>query len=161
MMMALLFAPLSLFAQKFGHFNSAEIIQAMPEYATAQKEIQTLQKQYEDDLKRMQDELSKKVDEYSQKRDSLPENIRQRREQELNELNKRIEQSYQDNAQTLQKTSAEKMQSIQTKVLNAVKELGTSGGYVYIMDTTAGIPYISTTLSTDLTAQVKSKLGIK
>lgn len=161
LMMALLLAPLSLFAQKFGHFNSAEIVQAMPEYATAQKEIQNLQQQYENELKRMQDELGKKGEEYNQQRDSLPENVRQRREQELDELYKRIQQSYQDNQQSLQKTSAEKMQAITTKIMNAVKEVGTSGGYVYIMDTTAGIPYISTTLSTDITSQIKTKLGLK
>ena len=86
LMMALLLTPLSLFAQKFGHFNSAEIIQAMPEYTTAQKEIQNLQQQYENDLKRMQDELTKKGEEYNQQRDSLPDNVKQRREQELDEL---------------------------------------------------------------------------
>lgn len=161
LMMALLLAPLSLFAQKFGHFNSAEIVQAMPEYATAQKEIQNLQQQYENELKRMQDELGKKGEEYNQQRDSLPENVRQRREQELDELYKRIQQSYQDNQQSLQKASAEKMQAINNKLTNAIKEIGTSGGYVYIMDTTAGIPYISTTLSTDVTSQIKTKLGLK
>ena len=160
-MMALLLTPLSLFAQKFGHFNSAEIIQAMPEYTTAQKEIQNLQQQYENDLKRMQDELTKKGEEYNQQRDSLPDNVKQRREQELDELYKRIQQSYQDNQQSLQKASSEKMQAITTKVTNAVKEVGTAGGFVYIMDTTAGIPYISTTLSTDVTAQIKTKLGLK
>jgi outer membrane protein len=29
------------------------------------------------------------------------------------------------------------------------------------MDVSGGIPYISTTLSTDVTAQVKTKLGLK
>ena len=31
--------------------------------------------------------------------------------------------------------------------------------YVYIMDVSAGIPYISTTLSTDVTAEVKAELN--
>lgn len=39
--------------------------------------------------------------------------------------------------------------------------MGQTGGYVYIMDIQGGIPYISTTLSTDVTAQVKAKLGLK
>jgi len=30
-----------------------------------------------------------------------------------------------------------------------------------VMDMGAGIPYISTTLSTDVTTQVKAKLGLK
>lgn len=53
------------------------------------------------------------------------------------------------------------MQAISTKVSEAIKAVGSTGGYVYIMDTTGGIPYISTTLSTDVTAQVKGKLGLK
>ena len=35
------------------------------------------------------------------------------------------------------------------------------GGYVIINEVNAGIPYISTTLSTDVTAAVKTKLGLK
>ena len=57
LLMALLLAPLSLFAQKFGHFNSADIIQLMPEYKTSQDELQKLQQQYETEIKAMQEEL--------------------------------------------------------------------------------------------------------
>jgi outer membrane protein len=53
------------------------------------------------------------------------------------------------------------MQAITTKVLEAIKTVGQEGGYVYIMEMNAGIPYISTTLSSDVTAQVKTKLGLK
>ena len=53
----LMMAPLSLCAQKFAHFNTAEIIPNMKEYATAQEELQTMQTQYEDDMKLMQDDL--------------------------------------------------------------------------------------------------------
>ena len=56
----MLLAPLTMSAQKFGHFNTTEIVPLMPEYQTAQTELQNLAKQYEDDLKRMQDELQKK-----------------------------------------------------------------------------------------------------
>ena len=75
----------------------------------------------------------------------------------------KIQQSYQDNNQALQKASAEKMQAISSKVLDAVKSVGQAGGYVYIFQIGINevIPYISTTLSTDVTAQVKAKLGLK
>ena len=42
---------------KFGHVNSQEVIQAMPEFAKARTDIETLTKQYEADLKSMQEEL--------------------------------------------------------------------------------------------------------
>ncbi len=161
MLMLLMAAPAVSFAQKFGHVNAQEIIQAMPEYATARNEIDALTKQYEADLQSMQDELQKKSQDYDSARATLPENIRQRREQELQEIYQKIQQSYQDNQQALQQASAEKMQTITSKVLDAIKQVGDAGGYVYIMDLTGGVPYISTTLSTDVTAEVKAKLGLK
>ena len=148
-------------AQKFGHVNSQEIIQAMPEFAKARTEIEALTKQYEADLKSMQEELQKKSESYDKEQATLPANIKQRREQELQDMYQKIQQSYQDNQQALAKEQQDRMQVITTKVLDAIKQVGTAGNYVYIMDLTSGIPYISTTLSTDVTAEVKKKLGLQ
>ena len=145
---------------KFGHVNTQEIIQAMPEYEKAKNEVDALQKQYEADLKSMQDELQKKGEAFDKEQATLPENIKQRRQQELQDMYQKIQQSYQDNQQALAKASQDKMQVIQTKVLDAIKSVGQAGQYVYIMEN-GSLPYISTTLSTDITAQVKAKLGLK
>jgi outer membrane protein len=53
------------------------------------------------------------------------------------------------------------MEAIRAKLTAAIKEVGVAGGYVYIMDVAAGVPYISETLSTDVTESVKAKLGIQ
>lgn len=158
---ALIALPMSVFAQKFAHVNSATIIQAMPEYTTAMNEMQALTKQYEDELTRMQDEFKTKADDYQKNAATLPEAVKQRRETELQDLQQRMQQYYQTSQEELQKAQQAKMQAITQKVTNAIKEVGTTGGYVYIMDMTAGIPFINETLSTDVTAQVKAKLGIK
>ncbi|MCI5451676.1 OmpH family outer membrane protein [bacterium] len=159
----LLMVPVCISAQqKFAHFNSAEIIPNMKEYTTAMDEIQAMAKQYEDDMKLMQDELQKKNDEYQKEQANLLDNVRQRREQELQDLYQRLQQSYQDNQTALQKAQQEKMATIQEKVLAAVKKVGEAGGYVYIVDTSAGvIPYISTQLSTDVSDQIKKEVGIQ
>lgn len=159
--MLLMCAPLTVLAQKFGHVNAQEIIQVMPEYTKAKTEIDALQQQYEADLKSMQEEFTKKVKDYEANAQTLPENIKQRREQEITEMQQKIQQSFQDNQQALSKASQEKMQAITMKVVDAIKAVGQEGGYVYVMDTNSGVPYISTTLSTDVTAQVKAKLGLK
>ena len=147
-------------AQKFGHVNSQEVIQAMPEFAKARTEIEALTKQYEADLKGMQDELQKKAEAFDKEQATLPDNIKQRRQTELQEMYQKIQQSYQDNQQALAKEQSDKMQAITAKVLDAIKAVGQAGSYVYIMYVAGGIPYISTTLSTDVTADVKKKLGI-
>ena len=110
----------------------------------------------------MQDELQKKSEEYQKEQANLLENVRQRREQELNDLYTRLQQSYQDNQAALQKAQAEKMNAITEKVLTVVKKVGEAGGYVYIVDTSSGvIPFINSTLSTDITDQLKKELGIQ
>ena len=159
--MLMMLAPMAAFAQKFGHVNSQEIIQAMPEFTKARTDIEALAKQYEADLKSMQEEIQKKAEALEKEQATLPANIKQRREQELQEMYQKYQQSAQDNQQALAKEQSEKMQAITTKVLDAIKSVGQTDGYVYIMDIAGGIPYISTTLSTDVTAKVKTKLGLK
>ena len=83
---ALLLAPVALFAQKFGHFNSMDLIQAMPEFTTAQTELKTLGDQYQKELQAMQDEYKRKIDNYTAQRDSLPPVVQERRMQEIREL---------------------------------------------------------------------------
>jgi outer membrane protein len=158
----MMIAPLSLNAQKFAHFNSADIISNMKEYVTATEEIQAMAKQYEDDMKLMQEELQKKGDEYQKEQANLLENVRQRREQELQDLYQRLQQSYQDNQQALEKARQEKMGAINEKVLAAVKKVGEAGSYVYVVDLNTGaIPFVNSQLSTDITDQIKKEVGIQ
>lgn len=156
-----LMAPLAIFAQKFGHLNSADIIQAMPEYKAAQTELQNLEKQYTNELQMMESELAKKSEAYDKEKATLPANIAQRREAELQDLYGRMQQYYQESQQQLAQASQEKMNALTEKITKAIKEVGVAGGYLYIFDLASGIPYISETLSTDVTGAVKTKLGIQ
>ena len=159
--MLFLMAPLALFAQKFGHLNSADIIQVMPEYTAAQTELQNLEKQYTNELQLLESELAKKSEAYDKEKATLPANIAQRREAELQELYARMQQYYQTSQQELAQASQEKMNALTEKITKAIKEVGVAGGYLYIFDLASGIPYISETLSTDVTGAVKTKLGIQ
>ncbi|MBR4997868.1 MAG: OmpH family outer membrane protein [Bacteroidaceae bacterium] len=156
-----LMAPLAIFAQKFGHLNSADIIQAMPEYKKAQTELQELEKQITNELQMMESELAKKSEAYEKEKATLPANIAQRREAELQDLYGRMQQYYQESQQQLAQASQEKMNTLTEKITKAIKEVGVAGGYLYIFDLASGIPYISETLSTDVTGAVKAKLGIQ
>ena len=160
-LLAIIVIPMGALAQKFGHINPIPIMQAMPEYTKAQTELQELQKQYEGEMKLMQDELTRKDGEYTKQRDSLPENIRQRREAELADLYAKLQQYAQESSQNMQKASQEKMAGISKKIEAAIQEVGKAGGFIYIFDQTAGIPFINETLSTDVSAQVKAKLGLQ
>ena len=159
-LMLLMFAPLATFAQqKFGHINAQEVMSQMPEFIKARGEMEAKAKQYENDLKAMQDELQRKSQEYDKNKSTMNATKQQETETELNNLYQKYQQALQDNQQSLAKEQQDKMQPITTKLVNAIKAVGQAGGYVYIMDTSAGIPYISSTLSTDVTADVKAQLN--
>lgn len=158
----LLIAPMSLFAQKFGHIKSQEILTAMPEYTKAQTDIQTMQQQYENEMKITQEDLQKKFTAFQQEQANLPKNILERRQNELQLLNERAMQMAQDAQRELEKSWMEMLQPIAKKIDDAIKAVGQEGSYVYIFDlNSTQIPYVSETLSTDVTSIVKSKLGIK
>ena len=152
--------PMCASAQKFGHFDSAAVIQSMPEYTTAQNEVQAKAKTYEDELKRMQDELQKKAEDFDKESATLPEAIKTRRQNELQEMYQKIQTYAQDAQQNMQKTEQEKMQAISQKLTKAIEEVGAAGGYAFVL-VDGSMPYINKSVCTDVTAQVKSKLGLK
>jgi len=161
-LLLMLILPMSVFAQKFGHIKTQEILTAMPEYTKAQTDIQTLQKQYDDDMKRVADELQKKFAAYQQEQANLPKNIQERRQKELQELNERGMQMQQDAQQELQQSWMQMLEPIAKKIDDAIKAVGQEGGYVYIFDLNATqIPFVNETLSTDVTGAVKAKLGLQ
>jgi outer membrane protein len=153
--------PMSVFAQKFGHIKTQEILTVMPEYTKAQTDINTMQKQYEDEMKRLTDEIQKKFAAYQQEQANLPKNIQERRQKELQELNERGMQMQQDAQQQLQQSWMQMLEPIAKKIDDAIKAVGQEGGYVYIFDLNATqIPFVNETLSTDVTGAVKAKLGL-
>jgi len=158
-LMLMLFAPLSMFAQKFGHLNAQEVMASMPEFIKARGEIEASAKKYENDLTAMQDELKRKSDEYDKTKSTMNASKQQETEASLQQMYQKIQQTYQDNQQALQKAQQEKVTPITSKLVDAIKAVGKTGGYVYIMDVSAGIPYISETLSKDVTAEVKTQLA--
>ena len=162
----LLALPMGVFAQnlKFGHINAQEIITVMPEFTKAQNDIQTLEKQLTAELQRTQEEFNKKYQEFQQAiaKDSLPPNIAERRQKELQDMMQRQEQFQQDAQQQMAKAQNDAMAPIYQKLDNAIKAVGAAAGVIYIFDLArTSIPYVNESQSINLTSKVKANLGIK
>ena len=162
----LLALPMGVFAQnlKFGHINAQEIITVMPEFTKAQNDIQTLEKQLTAELQRTQEEFNKKYQEFQQAiaKDSLPPNIAERRQKELQDMMQRQEQFQQDAQQQMQKAQNDAMAPIYQKLDNAINAVGAAEGVIYIFDLArTSIPYVNESQSINLTSKVKANLGIK
>ena len=160
----LMMAPMSLFAQKFAHFNMTNVLPEMEEYKTASAEVQKLATQYQEELERLQKEYQTKAEEFQKlsEEGQTAQAILQSKAQDLQKMEQSIQDFYQASQQDLQKQQSEKMEPIQAKVIAAIKKIGEAGGYVYVVDVSTGaISFINPSLSTDVTAQLKAELGIK
>ncbi|TWV13113.1 OmpH family outer membrane protein [Bacteroidaceae bacterium HV4-6-C5C] len=154
--------PLGAMAQaKFAHLNSQEVITTMPEYTKAQADLEALSKKYSEEMQRTQEEFNKKVQEFQAQADSLPKNIAERRQKELQDMAQRQEQFQQNAYQDMQKAQQEAMAPIYKKLDTAIQAVGKAEGVVYIFDIArTPIPFIGAQ-SIDFTAKVKAQLGIK
>lgn len=160
-LLLLLVLPMSLFAQKFAYFKSESIIPVMPEFAKAQQNIQAQTKQYEDEMKRYQEKFNKEFAAFQQQQKTLPQNILERRQKELSELNEKVMQFQQDAQQQLDKIYRELMSPIYEKMEKAVKTVGKAGSYAMVFDLNrTDIPYIDDAQTKDITNDIKTNLGI-
>lgn len=127
--------PLGAMAQaKFAHMNSQDVIAVMPEFTKAQADIDALSKQYQKEMETGQAEFQKKYQEFLAQGDSLPRNIAERRQKELQEMAQRQEQFQQEAYQSLQKAQQDSMAPIYAKLDQAIEAVGKSEGVVYIFD---------------------------
>ena len=89
----------------------------------------------------------------------MPKAKQEETENELNDMYQKIQQTAQDNQKAFQDEQQRKLGPVLDKVRTAIATVAKAGGYVYIMEKDAGQPlYINTTLSTDITDDVKAEL---
>ena len=154
-----LMLPLAVSAQKYGHVNTQEIFQLMPERTQVQQKMDTLMSQYESQMANMQEEINKKIADYQQNQATMADAIKQIRAQEITEMQQRYELFVQTAQQDLQQKQQEYLTPVYEKLQKAVKAVGDSNGYTYIFDA-AAMTYVSPDAD-DATPLVKKELGIK
>jgi outer membrane protein len=147
---------------KFAHINIDELIQAMPEYDSATVQFDNFRKELVNALELMQVELNNKSDTYQKELNTYSEVVRTNKEQELVDMNRRI-QEFQVNAQNqLQEKQNTLFQPIYAKADKAIKDIGKENGFVYVFDVSKGaLLYFDETKSTNILQLAKNKLGIK
>ena len=147
---------------KFGHINSDELIQTMPEYDSATVKLEKFRKELVNALELMSVELNTKNDTYQKESKLLSDIVKQTKEQELIDMDKRIK-DFQNNAQTqLQSKQTEVFQPIYAKVDKAIKDVGKENGFLYVFDVAKGaLLYFDEAKSINVLPLVKTKLGLK
>jgi len=145
---------------KFGHINSNELIALMPAREKAQTQLQEYATQLEEQLTVMQTELENKYNVYLKQESTYNDIVKETKQQELQDLQTRI-QEFQGSAQTrYQKKESELIQPIIDEANNAIQEVGKENGFTYIFDVSTGAVVYFSENSIDILSLVKTKLGI-
>lgn len=134
---------------------------AMPEITAMQETMKQMNDKYAGEMKTMEDEFQKKYTDYIAQQDSMTENIKLRRTQELEDIRQRVENFTQVAQQDMNKKQQELLAPIQDKLRNAIKAVGDEKGYAYIIDNNPGIVLYTGNAAIDATPLVKAKLGLK
>ena len=155
----MLVLPLAVSAQKFGHINTQELFAQMPEVNQVKLKMDTINNQYESQLAMMQEEFQKKVQDYQAQEATMADAIKQIRQQELQEMQQRIQLFYQTAEQDIARKQQELLAPVHEKMTKAIKAVGDREGFTYIFDSAAMVHIGSD--AQDVTPAVKKELGIK
>ena len=159
---ALVALPMCLQAQslKFGVLNPSEIVQVMPEYATAQNTLKAASDKYEAQAKTLQDEYNKKLGELETlDKNKADQAAIEAKYNEIQDLQQRMQTFQQTASKDMQQQQETLMAPIQQKLINAIQAVGGAGGYAGILDGSV-LLYKGAQLE-DVATKVKAQLGIK
>lgn len=151
----------NLFAQKFGHVNSGEIVQLMPEMNTVKVKMDSIQKKLGEDFQVETAEYEKLMKEYEKMvADGASENMLKLKQDEIITKQEFL-QKYQATLEEEVYTQQDKLtKPLLEKLQTAIKEVSTEKGLTYVFDIASGaLLYYNP--ADDINADVKKKLGIK
>ena len=155
--------PISLMAQqetKLGHVNFQEIFSLMPEQAGIQKALDDQSKEFESYLTKMNEELTTKLKEFQEKQATMPESIKQTRQNELQDIQQRIQTFRQTASSDLEKKQQELSAPVMAKINKAIGEIAAEGKYLYVFNYLPQVFIYQAPGANDITPLVKKRLGL-
>ncbi len=150
----------SAYGQKFAVINSQEVMQLMIVKDSVDIKLQAYQKELSETYDVMVAETTTKSQELQQKLTSMSDAVAKQKEKELNQLY----QNVQDFQRLAQEELQQKQQTLSAPVLEkiqiAITKAGKSGSYTFVFDSAQPL-FVNESAVTDITAQVKTALGVK
>jgi len=163
LMIALALMPLMLMAQaKIAVVNSQELFNLLPEKATAEAQLKALSDKYHAEYELLRGEFDKKYADYQTVAAdaSMPETIKDRRIQELQESDKKMREFERRAADDIAAQREALTQPITDKIQAAIRTAGAQGGYDLVLDTAVTPVAYTGPNTTDITPMVKTLLGL-
>lgn len=158
-----LLAGASAFAQtnaKLGYINSAELLNLMPGADTVETKMNEHREALAKTIQMMYTEYQNKVQDYQSNVAAMSQIIRQTKEKEIQDLERRIQEFQQSADQSFQNKRAELLAPLLQRAKEAIDAVSADNGYTYIFDTSIGaLLYFEK--GDNILPLVKAKIGIE
>lgn len=159
-LLALILLPLGAFAQeKIAYFSPAEVIVIMPQYKQMQDSLQKMQVANEKEMEVMQEDYKRKYDAFMKESDTLTENIKIRRMQEIQDIENRASQFFEFAQKQLSEAQQALLAPIHQKLRDAIQAVGKANNFLYILDASSVVLYMSPS-AVDATPLIQKQLGL-
>ena len=145
-------------AQKIGHIDFEKLIAEMPETKTLKLDMEKLGKTYQDEIEGMQKELESTQQKYIAESNTQTQETNDKRAQELQTQNAKLEQARRFAYQDMQKKQNDGLQPIIEKAQKAIDEVAAAKSVLYVLDASVGKGLL-VKKGQDLFDAVKTKLG--
>ncbi len=162
--LALLFATLAGFSQRFAYIDSEYILDNIPEYKAAEMEVEQLSIKWQTELERMFEEIEQLFRAYQAEAPLLPDEIRRQREEDImtrERTAKELQMKRFGRDGELFAKRQELIRPLQDRIFEAVKDIATRGNYAVIFDKSGGLTMIFTDVRYDLSDEVLQRLGYR
>ena len=151
-------------AQKYACVNTDYIMQNIPEYNQALSRLNKYIEQWRQELQTRQQELDELRQQYQQESYLLPENLKQRRQDEIKtketELRSLQQQRFAAGGDLDQKR-AELLKPVQDRVYNAIERVAREKNYAFVFDRATSNTVLYAGEKYDISNQVLELLGVK
>lgn len=163
-LMAVALLPLMLMAQaRIGIVNSQQLFDLMPEKAAAEAQLKALSDRYHAEYELLKKEFDKKYADYQTIAGdaSMPETIKERRVQELQESDKKMREFEHRAADDIAAQRAALTKPITDRVQAAIRKAGEQGALDLVLDTAVTPVAYTGPATIDITPMVKALLGLE
>ena len=155
---------MSNFAQaqtKIGYVSIDQLVPLLPEYKTAQTNIEAYQQTFVVTLQGIQKEFDTKLADYNAKKATMSDATRTVVESELQDLQKRSQDTQEKARQQVETKGQELMQPLIAKIKTAITTVAKEKSYTHVVNATTNDLFIVAPPADDLLPAVKLKLGLK
>lgn len=161
-LLLVLFAMSSSWAQKYAYVDTDYILENIPEYKDAQLQLDELSEEYKSKVEEAFAALDKLYKDFQAESVLMPEDIKTKRENELKEKRNQVRElqnQYFGPTGDLFDKREELIKPIQEKIFNAIEEIATEKNYAFVFDKAGSLSILYVNSKYDISDEILDKVG--